>query len=169
MPRWPLLIFSPPRFTATGTTPSGHDSPQTDAVVRAQALSSFSENITYAGPTGAGHRMKLLHNYVSLGSVALLPEPAACARRAGLDPEIFVDVLAKGGGAGAALNRLGRVDGFDDDEAQSECDEGCKVLVRFLATERNALEALELADQLLDTGAGSIECLREERWPVLGR
>src|SRR3954453_23513842 len=24
---------------------------------------------------------------------------------------------------------LGRVDGFDDDEAKSECDEGCKVLV----------------------------------------
>src|SRR5829696_882687 len=39
MPRWPRSIFSPPRFTATGTTPSGHDSPQTDAVVRAQALS----------------------------------------------------------------------------------------------------------------------------------
>src|SRR3954452_4582885 len=38
MPRWPPLIFSPPRFTATGITPSGHDSPQTDAVVRAQAL-----------------------------------------------------------------------------------------------------------------------------------
>src|SRR3954465_11403736 len=38
MPRWPPLIFSLPHFTATGTTPSGHDSPQTDAVVRAQAL-----------------------------------------------------------------------------------------------------------------------------------
>src|SRR4051794_3581095 len=75
-------------------------------------------------------------------------------------------LLFAGGGISSAL---GRVDGFDDDEAKSECDEGCKVLVRFLATERNALEALELADQLLDTGAGSIECLREERWPVLGR
>ena len=32
MPRWPPLIFSPPHFTATGTTPSGHDSPQTDAL-----------------------------------------------------------------------------------------------------------------------------------------
>src|SRR4051812_43840813 len=40
MPRWPPSIFGPPRFTATGTTPSGHDSPQTDAVVRAQALKS---------------------------------------------------------------------------------------------------------------------------------
>jgi hypothetical protein len=56
---------------------------------------------------------------------------------------------------------LGRVDGFDDDEAQSECDEGCEVLVRFLATERKALEALELAHKLLD--AGAIERFWEER------
>src|SRR3954468_18806513 len=48
---------------------------------------------------------------------------------------------------------LGRVDGFDDDEAQSECDEGSEVPVRFLATERNALEALELADEVFDAGA----------------
>src|SRR4051812_46120394 len=38
MPRWPPLIFSPPRFTATGTTPSCPDSSQTDAVIRAQTL-----------------------------------------------------------------------------------------------------------------------------------
>src|SRR3954464_12618234 len=54
---------------------------------------------------------------------------------------------------------LGRVDGFDDDEAQSECDEGSEVPVRFLATERNALEALELADEVFDAGAGAIERL----------
>src|SRR3954462_14918984 len=64
---------------------------------------------------------------------------------------------------------LGRVDGFDDDEAQSECDEGYEVLVRFLAAERNALEALELADEVFDAGAGAIERLREERRPSLGR
>src|SRR4051812_30054927 len=64
---------------------------------------------------------------------------------------------------------LGRVDGFDDDEAQSECDEGSEVPVRFLATERNALEALELADEVFDAGAGAIERLREERRPSLGR
>src|SRR4051812_27528351 len=64
---------------------------------------------------------------------------------------------------------LGRVDGFDDDEAQSECDEGSEVLVRFLAAERNALEALELADEVFDAGAGAIERLREERRAVLGR
>ena len=69
-------------------------------------LAAFAENITHAGPVGAGHRMKLLHNYVSLGSVALLSEAAACAQRAGIAMDVFVDVLAKGGGGGAALERL---------------------------------------------------------------
>src|SRR5215210_3224820 len=63
---------------------------------------------------------------------------------------------------------LGRVDGFDDDEAKSECDEGSEVLVGFLATERNALEALELADEVFDAGARAIERLRKERWSVPG-
>lgn len=69
-------------------------------------LACFAENIAHAGPVGAGHRMKLLHNYVSLGFVALLAEAAACAQRAGVAPEVFVDVLAKGGGGGVALERL---------------------------------------------------------------
>ncbi len=69
-------------------------------------LACFAENITHAGPVGAGHTMKLLHNYVSLGFVALLSEAAACARRSGVAAEVFVDILAKGGGGSAALERL---------------------------------------------------------------
>ena len=69
-------------------------------------LQCFAENITHVGPVGAGHGMKLLHNYVSLGMVALLAEAAACAGRSGVAAEAFVDVLAKGGGGGIALERL---------------------------------------------------------------
>lgn len=69
-------------------------------------LRCFAENITHVGGIGAGHAMKLLHNFVSLGTVALLCEAAACAERAGVKPEVFVDVLAKGGGNGVALERV---------------------------------------------------------------
>ncbi|WP_416547193.1 NAD(P)-dependent oxidoreductase [Limnohabitans sp. DCL3] len=69
-------------------------------------LATFAENIVHAGAVGAGHRMKLLHNFVSLGSVTLLAEAAACARRSGIDDAVFVEVLEKGGGWGAALERL---------------------------------------------------------------
>ncbi len=69
-------------------------------------LSCFAENIVHAGPIGAGHRMKLLHNYVSLGSVTLMAEAAACALSSGIDPQTFIEVLAMGGGWGAPLERL---------------------------------------------------------------
>lgn len=69
-------------------------------------LDTFTENIDHVGGVGFGHRMKLLHNYVSIGHMALLAEAAAQAADAGVDAQVFVDVLAKGGGAGAALQRL---------------------------------------------------------------
>ncbi len=69
-------------------------------------LACFAENITHVGAVGAGHSTKLLHNYVSLGMVSLLAEAAACASLSGVAPDVFVDVLAKGGGGGTALERL---------------------------------------------------------------
>jgi 3-hydroxyisobutyrate dehydrogenase-like beta-hydroxyacid dehydrogenase len=38
--------------------------------------------------------------------VALLSEAAACASRSGVSFDVFVDVLAKGGGGGTALERI---------------------------------------------------------------
>ena len=80
-------------------------SPETFAQCK-PILDCFAENITHAGPVGAGHQMKLLHNFVSLGSACLLAEAAASAQKAGIDSGVFVDVLSKGGGWGAALERL---------------------------------------------------------------
>lgn len=69
-------------------------------------LASFTESILHVGPVGSGHRMKLLHNFVSLGSMALIAEAAAQAANAGVAASTFIEVLASGGGAGAALERL---------------------------------------------------------------
>jgi 3-hydroxyisobutyrate dehydrogenase len=69
-------------------------------------LECYAENIVFAGPVGSGHKLKLLHNFVSLGFSAVLAEAAACADRSDIDPKIFVEILAKGGGDGVILNRL---------------------------------------------------------------
>jgi 3-hydroxyisobutyrate dehydrogenase-like beta-hydroxyacid dehydrogenase len=69
-------------------------------------LKCFAENIAHAGPVGAGHQMKLLHNFVALGFAAVLAEAAAAARRAGVPAPLFVDVLGKGGGGGVILERM---------------------------------------------------------------
>ena len=80
-----------------------------DAAVLAKVqpvLASFTEKVTHVGNLGDGHRMKLLHNFVSVGQMTLLAEATACARKEGMDMQAFCDVLAGGGGAGVALERL---------------------------------------------------------------
>lgn len=69
-------------------------------------LSSFSEEALHVGTTGAGHRLKLLHNFVSVGFMSLLAEAAAQAVDNGVDAEAFVSVLKTGGGGGVALDRM---------------------------------------------------------------
>ena len=50
-----------------------------------------------------GHGMKLLHNFVSLGTVSLIAEAAACSAQHGVPAEAFLEILAKGGGGGVAF------------------------------------------------------------------
>ena len=57
---------------------------------------------------------------------------------------------------------LGRVDGFDQDEAESKRDERAVILRRLLASKRDTLEALELTDRLFDTCPRFVECFRKK-------
>ncbi|KTT19298.1 NAD(P)-dependent oxidoreductase [Pseudacidovorax intermedius] len=121
-------------------------------------LACFAENITHAGGIGAGHGMKLLHNYVSLGTVALIAEAAACARRAGVAADVFVDVLAKGGGGGVALERLKPAILSDDasglrfamSNAQKDLGYYTQMAQGFDAAQR-------IADAVYGTYAGAVE------------
>ncbi|HET8802848.1 MAG TPA: NAD(P)-dependent oxidoreductase [Marinobacter sp.] len=69
-------------------------------------LESFAETITHAGDVGAGHTLKLLHNFVSLGFTAVLAEAVVASRRAGIDDGSLLEVLGNGGGGGVILERL---------------------------------------------------------------
>ncbi|MDN5843117.1 MAG: NAD(P)-dependent oxidoreductase [Alcaligenaceae bacterium] len=69
-------------------------------------LQCYAENITYAGSVGSGHQLKLVHNFVSLGFSAVLAEAAACAQRAGIPAEVFLEVVGQGGGDSVVLNRF---------------------------------------------------------------
>lgn len=69
-------------------------------------LASFAEVITHAGGVGAGHTLKLLHNFVSLGFSAVLAEATAASRKAGISDTALLEVLGAGGGGGVILERL---------------------------------------------------------------
>src|SRR5690625_4208917 len=78
-------------------------------------LEAFAENIVHAGPVGSGHRMKLIHNFVSLGFSTVLAEAAACASKTGVDPHVLLDILSAGGGRGVVLDRLAPFIRSEDD------------------------------------------------------
>jgi 3-hydroxyisobutyrate dehydrogenase-like beta-hydroxyacid dehydrogenase len=69
-------------------------------------LDDYAQRIVNAGPVGAGHQLKLLHNFVSMGFAAVLAEAVACAARAKVDVPLFLEVLANGGGRSTMLDRL---------------------------------------------------------------
>jgi 3-hydroxyisobutyrate dehydrogenase-like beta-hydroxyacid dehydrogenase len=77
----------------------------TIALVR-PLIEAYAENIFIGGEVGSGHRMKLLHNYISLGTLALLAEAYTCAGKAGVDRHVLTRVLATGGGDSVVLKRL---------------------------------------------------------------
>jgi len=69
-------------------------------------IDAYAENIYHGGEASAGHRLKLLHNFVSLGQAVVISEAVAAADKGGVDLAVLTEVLASGGAGGVALERL---------------------------------------------------------------
>ena len=71
-----------------------------DAAVFAKVepvLEAFCENIVHVGGPGAGHKTKLVYNFLTMGQAALIAEALTPAARAGLDLQAFAKVVGAGG------------------------------------------------------------------------
>lgn len=67
------------------------------AVERARpVLEAFARRVVHTGPTGTGHTMKLLNNFLSMGYAALYAEALALGAKAGLTPQTFDSVIRGG-------------------------------------------------------------------------
>lgn len=113
-------------------------------------LKSFAENIVHAGDVSAGHTLKLLHNFVSLGFSAVLVEAVAASRQAGIDDSALLEVLGKGGGGGVVFERLrpfietGDPSGFRFSVANASKDLGYyRMMADKLGAQRGVAEAVE--------------------------
>lgn len=60
-------------------------------------LQAFAENIFHVGGPSAGHKTKLLNNFLSMGQAALIAEALMAGAKAGLDLQAFVKVVSAGG------------------------------------------------------------------------
>ena len=60
-------------------------------------LRAFCENIFHVGGPGAGHRTKLVYNFLTMGQAALISEALVAAAKSGLDLDAFCRVVSAGG------------------------------------------------------------------------
>ena len=60
-------------------------------------IACYADTIVECGPLGSGHTMKLINNFVSIGSCAVLSEALATAAKLGVDLGVLDRVLAAGG------------------------------------------------------------------------
>ncbi len=61
------------------------------------ALQACCENIFHAGPVGAGHKLKLIYNFLTMGMAALIAEAMAAAAKTGVDLDQLYKVTSAGG------------------------------------------------------------------------
>lgn len=59
-------------------------------------IDCFAGRIVHVGPTGAGHTMKIVNNFVAMGYAALYSEALAVAKANGVTPQAAHGVLAGG-------------------------------------------------------------------------
>lgn len=68
-----------------------------DVVARIRpVIDCFAGRVIHTGPTGTGHTMKLLNNFLSMGYAALYAEALALGAKAGLTPQVFDQVIRGG-------------------------------------------------------------------------
>jgi 3-hydroxyisobutyrate dehydrogenase-like beta-hydroxyacid dehydrogenase len=69
-------------------------------------LETFCENIFHVGGPGAGHKVKLVNNFLALGNAALICEALAACTKAGIDLDIFYKLISAGGANSAMFQMV---------------------------------------------------------------
>ena len=59
-------------------------------------IEAFAGRIVHTGPTGSGHTMKLLNNFLSMGYAALYAEALTVGAKAGVSTKVFDQVIRGG-------------------------------------------------------------------------
>jgi 3-hydroxyisobutyrate dehydrogenase len=73
-------------------------------------LDLFSAQVFHCGPTGAGHTVKLLNNFLNAVALSATAEVMVAGKKAGLDLEVLLAVLNASSGVNfATLNRFPKI------------------------------------------------------------
>jgi 3-hydroxyisobutyrate dehydrogenase-like beta-hydroxyacid dehydrogenase len=78
-----------------------------DAVARVRPIiACYADTIIDAGPLGAGHTLKLVNNFISIGTSAVISEAIATASRLGVDLRTLYEVVSAGGANSAMFQMM---------------------------------------------------------------
>jgi len=95
-----------PKEAEAGTlnTLVGADPATLDAI--RPVLEAYCEHVFHVGPVGAGHKLKLINNFLTQGGAALIAEACVTATKAGVDLERLVEVVSAGGADSGVFQRM---------------------------------------------------------------
>jgi 3-hydroxyisobutyrate dehydrogenase-like beta-hydroxyacid dehydrogenase len=99
-------LFRTPKEAEEGKLGSLVGGSEADFEAVRPIVECYSDTIIHVGPRGAGHTMKLINNFVSLGYAAIYSEALALGARTGVSPAKFHEVI------GGGRMRCGFYDGF---------------------------------------------------------
>lgn len=69
-------------------------------------IDCFAETVIHAGDIGAGHKLKLINNYIAIGQGAVVAEAIATATKAGVDLQALNDIVMAGGARSVMFERF---------------------------------------------------------------
>jgi 3-hydroxyisobutyrate dehydrogenase-like beta-hydroxyacid dehydrogenase len=69
-------------------------------------LKCFAENVFHVGEVGAGHRIKLINNFMAMSHASVVAEAVAVARATGVDPKALYDLVTAGGANSAMFQMI---------------------------------------------------------------
>lgn len=110
-------------------------------------LDCFADTIIHAGPVGAGHTLKLINNFIAIGTAAVVAEGIAAGLKAKVDMKALNDIIMAGGGRSVMFERLIKVPLADDDSAAKFAIDNARKDIRYYT---NMTETMPLASYVAE-------------------
>jgi 3-hydroxyisobutyrate dehydrogenase-like beta-hydroxyacid dehydrogenase len=110
-------------------------------------LDCFADTIIHAGPVGAGHTLKLINNFIAIGTAAVVAEGIAAGLKAKVDMKALNDIVMAGGAKSVMFERIIKVPLNDDDSAAKFAIDNARKDIRYYT---NMTETMPLASPVAE-------------------
>lgn len=94
-------------------------------------IECFADTIIHAGGVGAGHTLKLINNFIALGTAAVVAEGIAAGLKAKVDMKALNDIVMAGGAKSVMFERIIKVPLADDDSSAKFALDNARKDVRY--------------------------------------